>query len=233
MKRILLLILLGLIVTLLFSLVLSCLPGSEIAERSASLPVAGAVSVSIIAESGTLKVQGQPGIVDVSITGTAYARNVRDLERLQIVTRTEGTEIVIELETSPGGSRLDAVIEIPDSLQVKIDDSSGFIEVLNVAGVRLTDSSGDIFISDVSGDVTVDDDGSGNINIQNISGQVEIIEDGSGSIVVTNIAGNFHVGNDGSGNITARDIRGNFTVDHDGSGSISQSNIGGKVEISS
>jgi hypothetical protein len=213
-------------------LAVGCLP-SETAERSVSLPAAGVMSVRIIAEAGSLKVQGQSGIAEVSITGTAYARNIRDLEKLQIVTRTDGTEIIIETETSPGGSRFDITVEIPDSFQVKIDDSSGFIEVQNVAGVRLTDSSGDINISDVSGDVTVDDDGSGSIEIQNVIGQVDIIEDSSGSIVVTNIDGNFHVGNDGSGNIIARDIRGDFTVDHDGSGSITHFNIEGKVEIQS
>ncbi len=233
MKRILLFSLTGLIVVLLITLVVGCGTFSETTERSVSLPATSTTSVRIIAEAGLLKVTGRSGISEVTITGTAYARNTKDLEQLQIVTRTNGAEIIIELETPPWGSRFDVTVEIPDSFQVKIDDSSGPIEVRNVASVRLTDGSGDIDVSGVSGDVMVDDDGSGDINIQNVSGNVDITEDGSGSITVSDIDGNFHVGNDGSGSITARDIRGDFTVDHDGSGSITHSNVDGKVEIPS
>jgi len=233
MKRILLLSLTGLIAALLLPLAVGCGTFNETAERSVSLPATGATSVRIIAEAGSLKVNGRSGTAEVTITGTAYARNTNDLEQLQIVTRTNGAEIIIEVETSPWGSRFDVTVEIPDSFQVKIDDSSGSIEVRNVAGVRLTDGSGDIDVSGVSGEVIVDDDGSGDINIQNVSGNVDITEDGAGSITVSDIDGNFHVGNDGSGSITARDIRGDFTVDHGGSGGITHSNIEGRVEIPS
>ncbi len=233
MKRVLVFSLTGLIVALLVTLIVGCGYPSESTKRSASLPATSATSVRIIAEAGSLKVASRPGITEVTITGTAYARNTGDLEQLQIVTRTDGAEIIIEVETSPWGSRFDVTVEIPDSFQVKIDDSSGYIEVSNVAGVRLTDGSGDIDVSSVSGDVMVDNDGSGDINIQNVSGNVDITEDGAGSITVSDIDGNFRVGKDGSGGITARDIRGDFTVDHDGSGSITHSNVDGKVEIPS
>lgn len=208
-------------------------PSIETAERSVSLPATGTTSVRIIAEAGSLKVNGRSGIAEVTITGTTYARNTKDLEQLQIVTRTNGVEIIIEVKTSPGGSQFDVTVEIPDSFQVKIDDGSGNIEVRNVAGVCLTDGSGHIDVSGVSGDVMVDNDGSGNINIQNVSGNVDITEDGAGNINVSDIDGNFRVGNDGSGSITARDIRGDFTVDHDGSGGITYSDINGRVEIPS
>ena len=116
MKKILLLSLAGLIVVLL--LTVSCGTPRESAERSDSIPAAGAKSVHIIAEAGFLKVTGQSRINKVNISGTAYAQNIEDLEQLQIVTRTEGTEIIIELATPPSSSRFDVTVEIPKSFQV-------------------------------------------------------------------------------------------------------------------
>ena len=162
MKRILTLSLTGLMVALLFPMVAGC-GLDETAERSVSLPAAGVTSVRINTEGGSLKVTGRSGITEVSVTGTAYARNQGDLEDLQIVTRTDGAEIIIEVDTS-WDTKLDVTVEIPDSFQVEIDDSSGTIEVSNVAGLRLRDGSGSIEVSGVSGDVVVDEDGSGDIH---------------------------------------------------------------------
>jgi N-dimethylarginine dimethylaminohydrolase len=61
--------------------------------------------------------------------------------------------------TPPTNSKFDAMIEIHDSFQVTIVDTSGDIEIFSVAGVRLSDASGDVLISDISGDVVVVGDG--------------------------------------------------------------------------
>ncbi len=202
----------------------------ETAPRSASVPVLGATSVRIVAEAGNLEVHGQSGVAEVAATGTACALNAGDLDRLQFVTETNGSEIVIEARTGPHNSRFDVTIEVPDSFQVEIEDGSGDIDVRDVAGVRLEDDSGDADISGVAGEVVVAEDDSGNLTIQNVGGNVEITEDGSGNIDVSNVDGSFHVGNDGSGDITARDIRGDFVVDDAGSGDVRHSGIGGRVD---
>ena len=248
MKRILILGSAGLVVVLLLIMVGACAL-DETAERSASLSAADATSVRIYAQAGSLQVTGRSGITEVSIAGTAYARSTRDLEDVQIVTKTDGSEIVIELETPPH-TKFDVAVEIPDSLQVEIVDGSGSIEVSNVAGVRLTDGSGDIDVSGVTGDIVVVGDGSGDITIKNVGQDVDIVDDGSGSITAADITGSVRVGKDGSGDITienvgqdvdigddgsgsidARDIDGDFTVENDGSGSITHSNVQGTVDI--
>lgn len=210
MKRTLILGSSGLVVMLLLMMASACAL-DETAERSASLSAAGATSVRINAQAGSLEVTGQSDITEVPVAGTAYARNTSDLEKLLIVTRTDGSEIVIELET-PANTKFDVAVAIPDSLQVEIVDGSGSIEVSNVAGVRLTDGSGDIDVRDVAGDIVVVGDGSGDITIENAGQNVDIVDDGSGSI-------------------TVRDIDGDFTVKNDGSGSITHSNVQGAVDI--
>lgn len=222
--------LVGVAVVVLIPLVSACANLDESAERSVSVPVNGATSVRIDVEAGYLEVAGRPGITDVTASGTAYATNTDNLDDVQIVTRSTDTEIVIEVETS-WNTKLDLVVEVPDSFQVIIDDASGSIMVTDVAGVQLSDGSGRVEINGVSGDVVVDDDGSGDIDIRNVGRNVQIVDDGSGSITVVDVAGNFHVRDDGSGDITARDIDGDFVVEDDGSGDISYSNVGGRVDI--
>ena len=220
------------------------------AARSASVPVMDATSVRIIAEAGSLEIAGLKGLTEVTASGTAWAMNNNDLEKVQFVTRTSETEIVIEARTPVGDSRFDVTVEVPDTLRVEIDDGSGDIVVRSVASVRLSDGSGDINVENVSGDVVVEDDGSGDIAMQYVGAGVEVTSDGtghidvkhvgasvvvgsdgSGNITVSDIKGDFRVRQDGSGDITATDIRGDFVVESDGSGSIRQSGIGGKVSI--
>ncbi len=237
----------------LTAVIAGCVPFAtcdETAPRSASVPVLGATSVRIVAGAGYLKIHGQSGVTEVAATGTACARNSGDLDRLQFVTETSGSEIVIEGRTEPRNSRFDVTIEVPDSFQVEIEDGSGEIEVRDVAGVHLDDGSGGADINGVTGEVVVAEDGSGGITIQNTGGNVEIVEDGSGDITIQNVGGNveivndgsggitvsdvagsLHVGDDGSGSITARDIGGDFVVDAAGSGAVRHSGIGGKVDI--
>ena len=234
-------------------LLAGCFGYDEAAERSLIIPVIDITSVRINSLAGNLEVSGRSGLTEITANGTAYARNENDLDRLQFVTGTSGSEITIDMLTPPTNDpptnyKFDAVIEIPDSFQVKIVDTSGDIKIHNTAGihitdasgdvqidkvtgVRITDASGDVLISDVRGDVIVVGDGSGHIDIKNVSGNVEIFGDGSGDITVSGVSGNFHLGDDSSGDITARDIRGDFIVESDTSGSITYSNIDGRVEI--
>lgn len=201
------------------------------AERSATVPAAGINIVRIIAEAGSLDVEGRIDLTEISATGTACASNTADVDDIQFDVTTSGSEVVIEARTPDGNARFDVTVVVPESAVVDIEDGSGSVEVRDVAEVLITDGSGDVYVTDVSGDVLVMDDGSGDLDLRDIAGSVEIEVDGSGGIEVAEVGGNVLIGSDGSGDIRVADIGGDFEVGSGGSGNISHSNVGGTVDI--
>ncbi len=66
-------------------------------DRQAVVAVPATLAeVEIKALGGSLDVRGQPGASEVRVSGEACARWRRDLEGIQIATRTEGDRVVIE-----------------------------------------------------------------------------------------------------------------------------------------
>ena len=202
----------------------------ETAPRSAIAAAEGISTVRVIAEAGSLDVEGQLNLTDVEAEGTACASNTRALDDVQFEVSTGGSEIVIEART-PRNTQFDVRILVPDSVLVEIDDGSGGIDVRDVAAVRITDGSGDVGVDGVSGDLVVTDDGSGDIDLRDVAGMVEIEVDGSGDITVAEVDGDVRIGSDGSGSIRVTDVGGDFEVGDDGSGDISHSNVVGTVDI--
>ncbi len=203
----------------------------ETAERSASAAAEGISTVRIIAEAGSLDVDGQLNLTEVGAEGTACASNTSDLDDIQVEVTTSGSEIVIEARTPNGDAQFDVRVTVPDSVLVEIEDGSGSIDVRDVAGVRINDGSGDVHVAGVSGDLVVVDDGSGGLDLRDVAGTVEIRVDGSGDITVAEVGGDVRIGSDGSGSIRVTDVGGDFEVGDDGSGSISHSNVAGTVDI--
>lgn len=204
---------------------------SETAERSVTVAVDGAEAVHIVAEAGSLQVNGRADLDEVVASGTACARTQSELALVQFSTRVSGTTIIIEARTQPVNSRFDVIVEVPDSLQVRIDDGSGEIRVHDVAAVRLTDGSGGVDISGVSGDVDVDEDGSGDLFIEDIVGSVEVRDDGSGDITIREVGHDVVIGTDGSGGISVEKAGGDVEVDNDGSGGILVSDVDGSFRV--
>lgn len=200
-------------------------------DRSASVAANGIESVRIIAEAGSLDVDGQANVTDVNAEGIACASSSGDLDDIQFEITTSGSAIVIEARTPGTNSEFDVKITVPDSMLVEIEDGSGSIEVRSVAGLRITDGSGDVDVSGVAGNLVIGDDGSGDLLLRDVAGSVDIESDGSGSITVSGIGGDVLVGNDGSGSISVTDVAGDFTVRKDGSGGIDHSGIGGTIDI--
>ena len=203
----------------------------QTADRFESVPVAGIESVRIIAEAGSLEVDGQTNLTDVDAEGIACASSSGDLDEIQFEITTNGSAIVIEARTPGTNSEFDVRITVPDSLLVEIEDGSGSIEVRSVAGLRITDGSGDVDVSGVAGNLAIENDGSGDLLLRDVAGSVDIESDGSGGITVSGIGGDVLVGNDGSGGISVTDVAGDFTVRKDGSGGIDHSGIGGTIDI--
>ena len=203
----------------------------QTADRFASIAADGISSVRIIAEAGSLDIEGRLNQTDVNAEGTACASSSNDLEEIQFEVTTSGSEVVIEARTPGSNSEFDLTITVPDSVLVEVEDNSGGADIHDVADVRIRDDSGDVDVANVSGDVTVTEDGSGNLNFSGIAGSVEIAKDGSGEIIVTDVGGDVLVGEDGSGSIDVTNVAGDFVVRQGGSGGIDHSGIGGTVDI--
>ncbi len=203
------------------------------APRAASIAIGDATRVRVVARAGSLRVEGRSGLTEVRATGTAYAAREDELDDIELTATRSGRTVLIEahIPNRPRGQRkLDIVIELPASMALDIEDSSGSIEIRDVAGVDVTDGSGSITIEAVAGDVTLND-GSGSIEVREVEGRVLIEDDGSGSITVANVEGDLIVEEDGSGSIRATDVGGDFVVQRDGSGGIRYEGISGRVSV--
>ncbi|MGD8895794.1 MAG: DUF4097 family beta strand repeat-containing protein, partial [Acidobacteriota bacterium] len=170
--------------------------------REETVDAAGATLVRVEAKAGSLRITGVAGLDEVQARGTACAENERTLEKVQLRADRSGDEIRVVVETPEGwGDRgaLHLELGVPEGLAVDVQDSSGEIEVDDVASLRLKDGSGEIDITGVQGDVSIED-GSGEINLVDVGGDVRI--------------------RDSSGDIDIKDVRGTVTIEEDGSGGV-------------
>jgi len=229
--------------------------GRDLADDiSATASAEGIVSVRIIGEAGDIQIIGEDRS-DIELTGRAFAGTRAELDLLEFVIvkmlaepgLTDGDELLIEILT-PGNTEIDAVIRLPDHLDVVIEDGSGDINVQNVGSVNIVDASGDIDIDNVaavvlednSGDIDIERvardvaiirDDSGDIRIERVSQNVTISSDSSGDIWIDRVTMDVTIGQDGSGDITVDNVGGAFTVENDGSGVINYSNVVGRVSL--
>jgi hypothetical protein len=225
------------------------------AIRSANIDASGANLLVVDAGSGSLKIEGKPGLTRVVIRGRACASDEDLLDDIKLEAKRDGNSVVVRANVrddkddfhfrSRMYERLDVVMEVPAGIAANIDDGSGEIELSHLGDVDIDDGSGSIVGSDL-GAVRLDD-GSGEIDLSDVRGRLDI-EDGSGEITLRNIAGAIDI-NDGSGEITVRvarsnvrisdssggisvmDVGGDFVVTDDGSGGIDYDNVRGRVDI--
>lgn len=212
--------------------------------RNAEVDARGARSARIEASSGILRVEGQPGITQVRIRGTARAGRKARLDNIRLIAERRGDLVFIKADLPENRNgfwdmvnhdghnmALDLVIEVPSSLALDVDDGSGEAEFRNTGAITLEDGSGNIDIRSANGSVRISD-GSGNIVIDGVDGSVKIV-DGSGEIRGSNITGDFIIGSDGSGNIDARGVGGSIRVEDDGSGNIDVGRVAGDFVVDS
>jgi DUF4097 and DUF4098 domain-containing protein YvlB len=248
------------------------------ADRAAGVDARGVDKVVIRAGAGDLKVVGRSNAVRVEARGTACAAKQELLDQVQLSVRREGNTVIVEttlpqdndgwswgnndyayIDTGialPANIPVEAIdssgdSEFEDLQELKLQDSSGDLEVRRIAGlaeisdssgdldvtdagsVRLRDSSGDIEVRDIRGEVEVESDSSGDIEISNVSAAVRVRQDSSGSIRVEDVKGSVIVDSDSSGDIYAGRVTGDFTVSEDSSGTIGHESIGGSVQVPS
>jgi hypothetical protein len=222
------------------------------ADRSANIALGTAKVVRVVAEAGSLEIEGKSGLSEVRATGTACAADEDLLAQVQIQTRQIGDEvrIIAEVPDTIAPAALDLKLEVPDHVALKVEDASGettikhvgALEVSDNSGgliiedvqgaVRVSDDSGELTITQVTGNVTVSDD-SGGMSIEDITGDVHVNEDGSGEITIERVSGSVTIDEDGSGGIYVRDVKGDFTVRDDGTGEITHEGVGGEVRLPS
>ncbi|HXG58952.1 MAG TPA: hypothetical protein VNL91_08005 [Thermoanaerobaculia bacterium] len=207
------------------------------ADRAAAISLAGAKRIVILAEAGSLRVAGQPGLAEVRASGTACSPERELLDDIRLTATRSGADIRIEATTPEGtglfpwshGARLDFSVSVPAELPIVVEDDSGPIRIENVAAAVVDDDSGEIDIRNVRGDVTIRDD-SGSIRVVGVGGMVHVEDDDSGEIEIER-AGAVRIDDDDSGSIDIRDIRGDVTIRADGSGSIDVRNVGGSFTV--
>jgi hypothetical protein len=252
-------------VPLLFSLALIAAPNASAwdwgpdcrveAPREASLDAAGAKTLRVLARAGALRIIGEPGATSVKVTGKACAHDQETLDAIRLRATKSGGELRVEAEMPESFSgigsfyaRLDLELRVPASLALDVEDSSGLVEIAEVASLRIEDSSGEIGVRNVAGEVEIrdgsgeievegagrvliTDDGSGEIDLRNVKGDVIIREDGSGSITIRDVGGSVRIDDDGSGSVSVVGVAGDLTVGHKGSGAVRHDGVKGKVDV--
>jgi hypothetical protein len=233
----------SLIVMAMFTVSLAHAGWSDYEEiRNLDLDADGISQLTINAGAGSMDVTGVKGLDKINVKATIVVPDEDEDKALRVIEKT----IQLSLEESAGTAKLEAwfdsglmsfgsrayivlEVSVPQGMAVNIDDGSGSIDVVDLAGdltiddgsgsidirnvahVRIDDGSGSIDLVDVAGDVSIVD-GSGSISIEHVQGSVTI-DDGSGSIEVTDIDSDLIIVDDGSGGLRFTDIRG--TVDAD------------------
>jgi len=233
----------SLIVMAMFTASLAHAGWSDYEEiRNLELDADGISQLTINAGAGSMDVTGVKGLDKINVKATIVVPNKDEDKAVRVIEK----RIQLSLEGRAGTAELEAwfdsglmsfgsnpyivlEVSVPQGMAVNIDDGSGSIDVVdlagdltiddgsgsidirNVADVRIDDGSGSIDLVDVAGDVSVVD-GSGSISIKHVQGSVTI-DDGSGSIEVTDIDSDLIIVDDGSGGLRFTDIRG--TVDAD------------------
>src|SRR5689334_23728248 len=145
------------------------------APRNASAPVAGLTRIVIIGRAGELRVTGSRGAAEVRAKGTACASDRDMLPKMTLTATRSGSELRIEANMPEsdfwGGSRtLDFEVSVPSDIPLRIDDTSGELNVENVGPADIHDRSGSLHVRDVFGDLSIDDT-SGEITVEHVSGR--------------------------------------------------------------
>lgn len=208
-------------------------------DRDLELDAEGLAALEVDVGAGSLVVTGDTGIDMIHVKATIRVPDKKAEKAQKIIASDLNLSLEkihdrARLEASfDGGSwawgdspSVDLEVRMPHGLMLEIDDSSGSLEVFNVAAdVFIDDGSGSIKVAKV-GSIVIDD-GSGSIKVDDIAGDVSI-EDGSGSISVRQVGGSVII-DDGSGGIDVDDVAQDLTIVDDGSGSLNVSNVRGTV----
>ncbi|MBY6186524.1 DUF4097 domain-containing protein [Marinobacter hydrocarbonoclasticus] len=210
------------------------------------LDSAGLTAFKVDAGAGRLDIIGEPGRDTISVEAVLYSTGPEADEHEFGLEQQGSTAVLTATQTNMmscgrQSPHINMVVKVPAELDLNVDDGSGALEIVGMAGkltiedgsgnlvidggqqLTLDDGSGDARIRNIQGDANIED-GSGNLWISKVGGNLEV-EDGSGDLEVTEVGGYARV-DDGSGNLSVEAVQGPVTVD-DGSGDIRIRQTGG------
>ena len=228
------------------------------AHRTANSAGPSIERVVIEARAGDLVVRGAES-QDVTAEGRACASSAELLEQSQLEIRRDGNTVYVRtvlpemLDSMFGLGRyayMDVKIGVPKTATLKIDDSSGDMEVTDIQTAAITDSSGDQHVENVAGNLDVSDssgeikinkvggelrlkDSSGDVDVDSVQGDVVVDVDSSGDLDIRHVSGGVHVRNDSSGDIEIHDVKRDVLIDDDSSGGIRVQDVGGNFTVGS
>jgi len=228
------------------------------AHRTANSAGPDIERVVIEARAGDLVVRGGDSR-DVTVDGRACASSAELLDESKLEVRRDGNTVYVrtilpEIQDSLFGlgryAYMDVKIGVPKNATLKIDDSSGDMEVTDIQAATITDSSGDQTLENVAGNLDVSDssgeikilkvggelrlkDSSGDVDVDGVQGDVMVEVDSSGDLDIRHVTGGVHVRNDSSGDIEIRDVKRDVLIDDDSSGGIRVQDVGGNFTVGS
>ena len=198
------------------------------AARSVALSAADLDSVQVLSGPGSLEVVGRSGLDAIRVHGRACASSSDLLRQTELAASPEDGMARIET-VIPQRALLDLVIEVPEGLAHRVDDSSGDAIFRNVASLDIKDGSGDLSIEGIAGDLYIDD-GSGSFDVAGVGGTVSVV-DGSNDLQIVDVQRDVLISSDGSGDIIVTDVGGDLLIDADDSGSIHYERIEVNVRL--
>lgn len=193
---------------------------------------AARASLTVDAGAGKLVIRGSDGTGEFRVEATLCASHEDRLRALEVT--LEDGRLDTDYPRRGGGgwfggngyARIDLVVEVPAGTNLRVDDSSGSVEITGVGDVNISDGSGSMTVRGV-GSVAIED-GSGSLRIEDVAGSVTV-EDGSGSVRIDNVGGTVTV-EDGAGSVRIRTVGGDVRIT-DGAGSTEISAVGGTVRV--
>ena len=228
------------------------------AHRTANSAGPDIERVVIEARAGDLVVSGGEGR-DVTVEGRACASTAELLDGSKLEIRRDGNTVYVRTvlpdisDALFGFNRyayIDVRVAVPKTATLKIDDSSGDMDVSDVQAATVTDSSGDqrleriagnLDVSDSSGEIKIANvggelrlkDSSGDVDVDGVQGDVVVDIDSSGDLDIRRVTGSVHVRTDSSGDIEIQDVKRDVLIDEDSSGGIRVLQDGGNFTVGS
>ena len=189
-------------------------------------------SLQVDAGAGKLVITGSSGVDKILVAATLCASDEDRLAALDV--SLDGGRLDTDYPRNGGSgwfggnryARIDLVVKVPAGMNLRVEDSSGSVEITGVGEVEIDDGSGSMQLRGVA--AVVIEDGSGSLRIEDVAGSVTV-EDGSGNLRIEEVAGNVTV-NDGAGSVRIRTVGGDVSIS-DGAGSIEVTSVGGTVRI--
>lgn len=207
------------------------------AERNLDIDARAIDTLALSARAGELEIRGEPGLEQIVVRGRACASDAERLADIRLTERRDGATAVVavEMPEQDGGwfgnayQRLDLEIVVPARLALDVADTSGDAGIRGVNRATVKDSSGDLEIEDIAGQLLLTDS-SGDIDVRG-AGEVRVANDSSGDIDIADVSGSVAIDNDSSGDLIVRDVQGDARVDGDSSGDIRFADIGGSATV--